>query len=252
MGSPPIEPDRFEDETLHRKRIDRSFAIATHEVSRSEYAKFNPKFEGITTYSPSDTCPVVGVHWFDAVAYCNWLSHREGIPENQWCYLPNDDEEYAESMQIKPNYTELIGYRLPTEAEWEYACRASSTTARYFGHGDKLLDRYVWYLQNAQNQTWPVGSLRPNDLGLFDMLGNAIEWVNDPSIRVGYDVAHIEDNFLEKFLVIENRPERFLRGGSFLDALSDARAAYRNVNRPDVRYSSNGFRTCKTILFSND
>ena len=252
MGSPPIESDRFEDETLHRKRIDRSFAIATHEVSRSEYAKFNPKYEGITTYSPSDTCPVVGVHWFDAVAYCNWLSHREGIPENQWCYLPNDNEEYAERMQIKPNYTELIGYRLPTEAEWEYACRASSTTARYFGHGDKLLDRYVWYLQNAQNHTWPVGSLRPNDLGLFDMLGNAIEWVNDPSIRVGYDVAHIEDNFLEKFLVIENRPERFLRGGSFLDALSDARAAYRNVNRPDVRYSSNGFRTCKTILFSND
>ncbi len=73
---------------------------------------------------------------------------------------------------MKENYLSLTGYRLPTEAEMEYACRAGAVTSRYYGETEELLAKYGWYLQNSKERTWPVGSKKPNDLGLFDMHGN--------------------------------------------------------------------------------
>ena len=110
-----------------------------------------------------------GFSWYNAAAYCNWLSRQEGLPE---CYEPNPDGEYATGMKIKPDALRLGGYRLPTEAEWEYACRAGAGTSRFYGASPELLGRYAWYNANSQEQAWPCGSLQPNELGLFDMLGN--------------------------------------------------------------------------------
>jgi formylglycine-generating enzyme required for sulfatase activity len=78
-------------------------------------------------------------------------------------------------MKMAANYLQRTGYRLPTEAEWEFACRAGAVTSFYFGDSKELLPRYAWYQKNSQNKLWPVGSLKPNDLGLFDMAGNAWE-----------------------------------------------------------------------------
>ena len=130
---------------------------------------------------------MIGVSWYGAAAYCNWLSEQEGLPKDQWCYLPNEDGAYAEGMTIPADVLQRTGYRLPTEAEWEYACRAGAITSRYYGVSTDLLGKYAWYQANSQEHAWPCGSLLPNDLGLFDMLGNVFEWVQDRYGRLQHD-----------------------------------------------------------------
>jgi formylglycine-generating enzyme required for sulfatase activity len=114
--------------------------------------------------------PVVLVSWYDAVEYCNWLSLQEGLtPAYRIIYTDNKvDIEWNRSAN---------GYRLPTEAEWEYACRAGSTTIYYYGNTPDV--NTGWYVENSNNTTHPVGTMPPNSWGLYDMQGNVSEWVQD-------------------------------------------------------------------------
>src|SRR5262249_17403498 len=127
--------------------------------------------------------PIIAVSWYDAAMYCRWLSEAEGIPEDQMCYPPIQDIQAAvkagKGLKLPPDYLRRTGYRLPTEAEWEYACRAGAVTSRYYGASEDSLKHYAWYQLNAANRTWPVGRLKPNDLGLFDMLGNVWQWCQE-------------------------------------------------------------------------
>ncbi len=174
MGSPPNEAGRSSDETQHLVRIGRSFAIATREVTDAEYQR--SRFSGQSTDPLRNAIPRL-VDWYSAARYCNWLSQQEQIPEDQWCY-PTRIEQ---GMTLPSDSLERTGYRLPTEAEWEYACRAGTTTIRPHGSGALWLDRYVWCYETTGGDYsgHPVGQLKPNDLGLFDILGNASEWVQD-------------------------------------------------------------------------
>jgi hypothetical protein len=157
-------------------RIEQSFAIAANEVTVEQFLHFRKDHQFHKETSPQDDCPVNSVTWYDAAAYCNWLSEQDGIPENQWCYEANTEKSFAAGMKI---HLGRRGYRLPTELEWECACRAGSVMGYCFGEPQELFVRYGWSDANANTHAWPVGTLRPNDLGLFDVHGNLWQWCQD-------------------------------------------------------------------------
>ena len=132
-------------------------------------------------YSPDPKGPMNHVSWYHAAAYCNWLSQQEGLPKDQWCYLPNEQKKYDKGMKVPADFLQRKGYRLPTEVEWEYASRAAAMTSRHYGLSVDLLEQYARYQANSHNHAWPCGSLMPNDLGLFDTLGNVYEWCQERS-----------------------------------------------------------------------
>ena len=153
-----------------------------------------------------------------------------------------------------PDYMKRSGYRLATESEWEYACRAGAGTSRYYGDSEELLGKYGWYMKNSGDRTWPVGNLKPNDLGLFDMHGNVDTWCQG---RYG---AYSRGKTLDGFLgsgrsVIEDREYmtaglekewRVLRGGAFPDRPGNLRSSSRNWFQPGNRNTSSGFRPART------
>jgi formylglycine-generating enzyme required for sulfatase activity len=177
-----------------------------------------------------------------AAQYRNWLSVQEEIPQDQRCYAIE-----GEVIKLKENYLSLTGYRLPTEAEMEYATRAGALTSRYYGETEELLPKYAWYQKNAQDQSWPVGSLKPNDLGLFDVHGNAFTWCQESyqSYRKLKDNTFLEDK--EDLLSIEPTANRVLRGGSFAVVASFARSASRNLVVPTYSSFTFGFRLARTV-----
>ena len=177
--------------------------------------------------------------WYEAATYCNWLSQEEGIPEDQWCYEIKENE-----IKLRAGYLGLSGYRLPTEAEMEYATRAGAMTSRYFGEAEDLLPKYGWYMKNSQQKTWPVGSLKPNDFGLFDVQGNVYTWCQE-SYR-GYPQGEEITEDKEDGLVIGSAVSRVLRGGSFNIPASLVRSANRDWCLPGVRNGPLGFRPART------
>jgi formylglycine-generating enzyme required for sulfatase activity len=248
MGSPPGDAERFADEPLHQQPIARRFAIATKEVTLEQYQEFARKYpqfglsEGdIKQYGLDSDRPIIGVNWFIATAYCNWLSEREGIAKDQWCYLPNKQGIYDKGLTIPASSLQREGYRLPTDVEWEYACRAGTLTSRYYGRSLTLLDRYAWNLKNAGDlaRVQPCGRLLPNDLGLFDMLGNAYEWCHEPYNSNPEAQGSLVD------VIIEDMPG-LLRGGPFSYPPAYVRSAFRYGSSPSDRDIFYGFRPART------
>ncbi len=254
MGSPPTEPDRIVgNETPRRMRIPRRFAIAAKEVTVQQFQRFvktNEKFglapRFLNGFSPDQHGPWICLDWYGAAAYCNWLSEQEGLSKDQWCYLPNEAGAYAEGMSIPADVLQRTGYRLPTEAEWEFACRAGAVTSRYYGHSIDLLDAYARYQADSKEHAWTCGSLFSNDLGLFDMLGNVLEWCQDswnaskPGKKGIYnDIIIISESIIEK-------NPRSRRGGAFNIQSGAARSANRSGLAPSNRLTYNGFRPSRT------
>ena len=208
MGSPDSDPDaRDNEKPQHQVKVN-SFAIGKYPVTQAQYQAVmgtNP-----SRFQNNPQNPVENVSWDDAQAFCRKLSQITGKT-----------------------------YRLPTEAEWEYACRAGTTTRFYFGDDANQLGDYAWYKGNSQQTTHPVGQKKPNAWGLYDMSGNVWEWCEDDW----------HDNYIgapkdgSAWLKNGNDNRSPLRGGSWYNVPANCRSAYRNFTyRPDYSLINDGFR----------
>jgi formylglycine-generating enzyme required for sulfatase activity len=216
MGSPDSDKDGQQDEKpQHRVRITRPFYLGATEVTQGQYRAVtgvNPSY-----FKGSGDLPVEWISWEDARAFCDKLNARE-----------------------KP---QLGGarYRLPTEAEWEYACRAGSTTRFNFGDADASLGKYAWHAGNSGSQTHPVSQKRPNAWGLFDMHGNVWEWCWDGYQENYYAASPGIDPLGPSGAVVG----RVIRGGSWSNIPLNCRAAYRNRITQLNQNGSLGFRVAR-------
>lgn len=210
-----IPPGRV---TLSDRRTQRSWSVelaayqlAAVPVTQAGYAQVTGERPGSVQ---GDRLPVEGVSWWDAVRFCNALSRQAGLAP---AYRVNAEAEHIEWD------ASADGYRLPTEAEWEHACRAGTTGPRY-----GPLDEIAWYRGNSDERIHEVGGKLPNAWGLYDMLGNVFEWCWDI-----YD-AEVYGTY------------RVLRGGGWFDEHWSCRASVRRRSHPTYRIDDVGFRVARS------
>jgi len=209
IGSPENEPKRWVHETQHQVTISHPFYMQTTPVTQGQWQKVmgnNPSY-----FKGDDNLPVETVSWSNVQEFIGRLNRQEGTDK----------------------------YRLPTEAEWEYACRAGSTTVYCFGDDPGRLGEYAWYNDNSERTTHPVGGKKPNTWGLYDMHGNVWEWVKD--LYGDYPSGSVTDP--------EGSSEgsaRVHRGGSWYYNARYCRSAYRNFYDPGLRNRHLGFRLLRT------
>jgi formylglycine-generating enzyme required for sulfatase activity len=228
MGSPGYETGRDPSERLREATIDYTYAISAHEVSLEQISRSPHGRKLPIDSSASEDCPSNFVSWYDAAQYCRWLSEQpeEAIPEEQRCFPAL--KEIGPSMKLPPGDLLKGGYRLPTEEEWEYAARAGSATSWFFGNSEAFLDKYAWSARNAGEHTWPVGLLRPNPFGLFDIYGNVSEWCD----------TRLSD---------QDRGVGRTRGGDYRSTPKFLRSAMSPESFLPTRVSKNGFRIVRTL-----
>jgi formylglycine-generating enzyme required for sulfatase activity len=199
--------------TTWKVEVD-AFRLAPHPVTRELYRTVS----GQTPASPAGPqTPVTEVSWLDAVRFCNLLSQQAGLEP---CYSMGNDPD---AQDVMCDWT-ADGYRLPSEAEWEYACRAGTTGVRY---GE--LDEIAWHRENSGDRVHDVATRTPNAWGLHDMIGNVWEWcwdLYDPKVY---------------------GPYRVFRGGGSYDLPRGLRASCRRKSHPTLRVDDLGFRLARTL-----
>jgi formylglycine-generating enzyme required for sulfatase activity len=225
-GGPFTMGDKDEPDAPPHEVGVSSFLMDKHLVTQEQYEKLmkdnpsrwkNPKH------------PVEGVRWSDCVKFCNERSRAEGLTP---CY---------DLTTWRCNF-EANGYRLPTEAEWEYACRAGSSTAYFFGNSVAGLADYAWFDKNSGGHPQPVGQKKPNPWGLYDICGNVWEWCND-----FYKVDYYPESPKENPRGPDKGDTKVVRGGAWKFSDTNCRSGYRYNENPgyvDVcfGYDIYGFR----------
>ena len=224
MGSNEKEDDV---QPVHQVTLS-PFYIGKYEVTQAEWKEVmgrNPSF------SKGDNLPVENVSWFDAVDYCNKRSVKEGLTP---CYSGSGDNISCD--------WEAKGYRLPTEAEWEYAARGGNKSQGYAYSGSNDIGSVAWYWDNSDSRTHEMGTKAANELGLHDMSGNVAEWCWD---------WYAEDYYAQSPGRNPKRAGsgsyRLLRGGDWGYNAYHCRVAYRCLGIPYLCYSNYGFRLCRAM-----
>jgi formylglycine-generating enzyme required for sulfatase activity len=225
MGSPTGESGRGADETQHSVTLTTDFWMADSEVTQRQYRNL---IGSSPSFFKGDELPVESVSWLDAVAYCNALSVKEKLPP---CYqISGTTVGWADGVKC-------TGYRLPTEAEWEYAARSPATNIYA---GSDSVDGVAWYSTNSGNTTHAVKTKTANGRGLYDLSGNVWEWVWD-AYQGNYEALPSTDP-----IGPSASANRVFRGGSGFVTAADARVAQRNANAPTNRGSGLGVRVVRS------
>lgn len=170
----PDIPGSVQLEPLGDREIPYSFAIALTETTVIDFRALDNDNLGLDWRTPRLDCPVSEITFDRAAFFCNAMSRRAGLPPDQWCYQQVKIKGELRAIPVADRLSRS-GYRLPTEPEWEYACRAGAASSRPFGDVS-MLDDYSWSVRNSRLRLSQVGRLKPNALGLFDVLGNISEW----------------------------------------------------------------------------
>ncbi|MEZ6127031.1 MAG: bifunctional serine/threonine-protein kinase/formylglycine-generating enzyme family protein, partial [Planctomycetaceae bacterium] len=234
IGSPSNEPGRVPDNTDHpeiRRKVTLpvTIAVSATELTQMQFseaiAASIPPPQKIRTAQARSA-----MSWHEAAWYCNRRSELEGLPIEQHCYVQTAPGPFPWGQyELKENYQHLSGYRLLSEEEWEYCCRAGTTTSRHFGNDDTFASHYMVVAEHGHSEPITVGTLMPNDLGFFDMHGNVAEWVNDQGAGT-------------------TRFSRRARGGSIHSGIGRIRSALRLAIDADHSHPTMGLRLCRSII----
>lgn len=253
---------RATERPQHKVTIERPFLLATTEVTIGQFRQFVAETKYVTEAevfgnangagpSPSEQAEKNGfdwrnpgyaqieedavsqVTWNDAVVFCNWLSSREK-------FRPSYERTEKTGWRLLQN---ADGYRLPTEAQWEYACRAGTTTQYSFGDDPGELEKYGWFLlKSGSNPVRKVGSKPANPFGLYDMHGNLFEWCED-----FYEPRRYDDPAGENIGSVSDDPPRVLRGGDWYGNALRCRSAFRGYGAQSTRSDDVGFRLMRPL-----
>ena len=227
---------------VHQVTLTYDFYMGKYEVTFDEYDAFC----GATGRSKTSDWgwgnrPVINVSWWDAIAYCNWLSQKEGLPvAYRLCGEPSEGQMLDANGNVTTDITKVLGYRLPTEAEWEYVARGGKHHSPYKYSGSNNVDEVAWYGGNSGIKTHEVGSKFPNALGIYDMSGNVWEWCSD-----GY--GNYSSSAQTNPYNSTAGSYRMVRGGSWLSLATFVRVALRNFYSPTGTYRDLGFRITRTV-----
>ena len=226
------------EKPTHRVELTYDFYVGKYPVTFDEYDRYCGE-TGST--KPSDSGwgrgrrPVINVSWNDAIEYCNWLSEKEGLPIAYY----GDGSLLDENRRETEDITRVKGYRLLTEAEWEYAARGGKKSMGYKYSGSNSPDSVAWYDSNSGRKTHEVGQKKRNELGLYDMSGNVWEWCSD---WYGSYSSSAPTNPYNN-----SGSGRVIRGGSWVNDAADVRVADRVYNSPASTGYDLGFRIARTV-----
>ncbi len=228
-----------DEKPTHKVTFTYNFYIGKYEVTFDEYDAF---CSATGKSKPNDqgwgrgSRPVINVTWWDAIDYCNWLSEKEKLPK---AYDSNGNL-LDKDGRVTTDITKVLGYRLPTEAEWEFAARGGNKSRGYQYAGSSTVGDVAWYDSNSGGKTQEVGKKAPNELGIYDMSGNVWEWCSD---WYGNYSSSAQTNPYNSTA----GSYRVIRGGSCYSSATSTRVANRNGYSPTVTRSILGFRIARTV-----